>query len=358
MNNTLSKTLTILALLTAATGAQADPLPGRDVLKFSQRPMINRPIADTSGLVQTYQGHDELSTVYGYGDFLHPVQNYQGRFMADDFADNFNSPVVHVKWWGSYRNDHIESNMAVNRFLISFESDKPAGAGQTFSSPDQPLLNQTVTRALTLTPGSGTYTEKLIRGPDPLLHESLFEYNAELHINKPFPEQAGTVYWLKIAAVVDVPINYPSFDFHNPQNGFFAHPTVWGWHNRDYTIQDPLASAAVSPGEFIAGSAGLAPVWHFQDDAVTGDLTINPLTSGGLVMPTISQSNMSPTNYLDLADGPGPHIGAIAGIGSFSKDLAFEIYTVAVPEPASAGLLCAALVGLATRRRRASASLA
>jgi len=38
----------------------------------------------------------------------------------------------------------------------------------------------------------------------------------------------------------------------------------------------------------------------------------------------IRQTNMSPTDYIDNIDGPG-------GVGAFSKDLAFELYTV--PEP-------------------------
>ena len=59
--------------------------------------------------------------------------------MADDFADNLTSPVVHVKWWGSYRNDIINPQMPVNRFLIAFESDIPADPSQSFSMPGQVL---------------------------------------------------------------------------------------------------------------------------------------------------------------------------------------------------------------------------
>ena len=54
---------------------------------------------------------------------------YRGTFMADDFADrfnlghSFNSPIVHVKWWGSYLNDFVSPNFPVDKFLISIESD-------------------------------------------------------------------------------------------------------------------------------------------------------------------------------------------------------------------------------------------
>ncbi len=325
--------------------ATADPLPGRDKLKFSQQPMINTTVIDNNGTVGIYQGHDELSTAYSFNN--QPL--WQGKFMADDFADNFSTPVVHVKWWGSYLKDVIDPSTPVNKFLISFESDIPAGPAPSFSRPGQPLLNQTVFRGA-LAPGSGTFTEKLIRGPDPILGESLYEYNAELHLGKDFKELKDTVYWLKIVAMVDVPLNTPTFDPYNPQSSLVP-ITQWGWHNRDYTIQDTLASPNVAPGEFIEGIVGVnQPVWHFQDDAVSGDVRIAANAAMGIVMPDIFQANMSPQFYIDGVDGPASSIPGTHGIGQFSKDLAFELYTV-VPEPSSCLLLIVGLAGLARRRR-------
>lgn len=330
-----------------ATGATADPLPGRDLLKFQQLPMINTTVIDPNGVPGTYQGHDELSTAYGFPNAANNViPFYQGRFMADDFADTLSSPVVHVKWWGSYAHDFIDPSMPVNKFLISFESDVP-GPVPGFSHPGTPLLNQVVFRN-PLAPGSGTFTEKQIRGPDPILGESLYEYNAELHFGKDFPEQKDTVYWIKIAAMVDVPagINFPA-----NQPPTFA--TQWGWHNRDYTVQDLLASPNVAPGENQQGPLNGTPVWHFQDDAVTGDVRIDPNGPGGLVMPQVFQpvANMSPTHYLDGIDGPASLIPGAVGISAFSKDLAFELYTV-VPEPGTCVLLVCGCLGLAFGRRR------
>ena len=40
----------------------------------------------------------------------------------------------------------------------------------------------------------------------------------------------------------------------------------------------------------------------------------------GQIMPLVDQAGYQPTRYLALADGP-------PGIGEFSKDLAFELYT-------------------------------
>jgi hypothetical protein len=202
-----------------------------------------------------------------------------------------------------------------------------------------------------LAPGSGTFTEKLIRGPDPILGESLYEYNAELYFDKPFPEKADTVYWLKIAAMVDAPAT-AMFDPFNPDSS----PTLvtqWGWHNRDYTITDPLASPAVVPGEFIEGIVGAGiPVWHFQDDAVSGRVRINPSATGGLRMPDIFQTDYRPQLYLDGIDGPAGGIAGTQGIGQFSKDLAFALYTYSIPEPASAMLAVVALAAISACYRR------
>lgn len=352
MNATKTRLCYALALAVGALAspqqASADPLPGRDLLKFTQKPMIATAIPDNNGAVGIYQGHDELSTAYGFTQqpgAIPPV--YQGKFMADDFADNLTSPVVHVKWWGSYKNDYIDPQMPVNKFLISFESDVPQGPNTPFSHPGSPLLNQVVTRGA-LAPGSGTFTEKVIRGPDPLLNESLYEYNAELHLNLDFPEKKDTVYWLKIVAMVDV---LPGFQF--PPGNPNASPipvTQWGWHNRDYTLQDPLASPNVAPGETIVGQVGAGtPVWHFQDDSVAGDVRILPTTTGYL-SPQIDQQNMLPQKYVDFADGPGGGTAAFPPISTFSKDLAFELYTT-VPEPTGMALLAIGGLGIALRRK-------
>jgi hypothetical protein len=350
MKSTPSRLLLILGFAATAifaTAALADPLPGRDRIKFSQRPMTNTTMLDAQGVPQVYHGHDELSTAYGFGNAATPPAIYQGRFMADDFADLVNDPVVHVKWWGSYLDNLINPNMPVNKFLISFETDVPAGPAPSFSRPGTPLLNQVVTRG-PLAPGSGTFTEQpVLFGPG--IPESVYEYNAELHLGKEFFEKKDTVYWLKVVAMVDAPLNQ-TFDPYNPP----ATVTRWGWHNRDYTLKDPLASVPpnVVPGENNQGPfLGNPNVWHFQDDAVTGDVRITPSTAGGFVMPDVTQpfQNMSPTHYVNGLDGPFI-LGTTTGISQFSKDLSFELYTV-VPEPATCLLSIVALAGLAFRRR-------
>jgi len=296
-----------MASLWMAGSAPADPLAG-EVLKFQQLPINN-----TMVFGQVYQGHDEASTAY-----YDPNNGmYRGTFMADDFADNLSSPIVHLKWWGSYIANPNQAQ--VPAFLVSFESDVPgSNTAGTFSHPGTPLLSQIVT-AGALAPGSGTFTEQLINGSVP---EHLYQYNAELNLAGQFPEQKDTVYWLKIVALTS------------------DQQLVWGWHDRDYTTMNSLASPAVSPGESNIGPA-VSPIWHFQDDAVTGGVDVIPNSAPN--GPTVLQYNMLPTNYIDIVDGP-------AGIGQYSKDLAFEIYTV--PEPAGPALLGLLATALILRRPR------
>jgi hypothetical protein len=330
--------------------ASADPLPGRDILKFSQLPMNGVSIVTgTDGTTTDYFGHDELSTAYTEYDSSgsaapEPTGKYVGQFMADDFADEFNTPVVHVRWWGSYLNNVALAS--VDKFLISFERDIPdpdgSHQGTEFSRPGIPLLNQIVKEG-PLSPGSGTFTEKPIGpGGDPLFEE-LYEYNAELHLGKEFFQDNDTVYWLKIVALVDVgPDIIPLEDPEVPK---------WGWHNRDYTVPNPLASPLVTPGDHldnpIVDPAFPAPVWHFQDNSVEGFVSVDPINADDPLMPIVNQDVSGPRHYIDDVDGPGPGFtvdGEHGGIGQFSKDLAFELYTI--PEPGSAMLLLLGLAGI------------
>jgi hypothetical protein len=304
----------VLAML-ATPATYADPLPGK-ILKFVQDPMVATPV---DGAI--YFGHDEESTLYD----MTGIGQYQGFAMADDFADEFDTPVVHVRWWGSYLGNQFTT--PISKFLIAFESDQPVNAANNFSHPKDLLLAQVVT-AGPLAPASGTFTEAFVFSPPAGVGEDLYEYNAELKL--PFNQHPGTVYWLKIAALVDSP-----------------NDTVrWGWHNRDYTIMDPLASPAVFPGEFIEGvTAGDTPVWHFQDDAVSAE-TFLSINADGIL--NVDQTNYIPQHYVDGVDGPAASV-TFPGISQFSKDLGFELYTI--PEPASVALFGLGAIMLLKRRK-------
>jgi hypothetical protein len=333
-------------ILVVCGSAWADPLPG-EILKFQQLPLNNGLIPGIGPPPAIpgapYYGHDELSTAVRTNENA----PWQGVYMADDFADKFDTPVVHVRWWGSYINDQHgnPTNPGVKQFLISFEDDVAAGAPNNpvpWSHPGDLKFNQIVDRAAALAPGSGTFTEKLIPTPimdgtPPMLpSEALYEYNAELHLGKEFQQLPDTVYWLKIVALVDA-----------QRDGFIQ----WGWHNRDWSIHDPYASVpnptppppGVFPGEHIIGGVidpaknFESPVWHFQDDAVTGEITVFPDPTMP-IMPHVTQLGWEPKKYVFPWDGP-------TEIQQYSKDLAFELYTI--PEPASCILLSMGLLSLA-----------
>ena len=306
-----------------------------------------------------YFGHDEESTAYFDGWYPSPdgmEARYSGRFMADDFADKIDRPVAHVQWWGSYLSGTPQPDQGAKRFLISFESDIPASAAGDFSRPGEVLSSQIVTLDSTAgtIPAPGKFTETLVHpgNPDPAFKEELFVYNAELAL--PFDQEKDTVYWLKIVALVDS--SEPSFeDF------------TWGWHNRDYTIKDTLASQypEVDPGEHIQISPLPPPlgdindingnpveVWHFQDDAVTGEVKIafvtDQATGENTLRVTQDPDTFRETYYESGIDMP---YNEFSPEDLYSKDLAFALY--AVPEPSSAMLIgLAAVCLLATRWRR------
>ena len=57
MNTTFKNSLAIVLIATVSSiftaSSQADPLPGRDLLKFDQQPMIATTITNTTGTTST-----------------------------------------------------------------------------------------------------------------------------------------------------------------------------------------------------------------------------------------------------------------------------------------------------------------
>jgi len=299
-----------LLLNLVASTAMADPSPD-EVLKFAQEPMIELTIAETS-----FFGHDEESHAGLVGQ-NGSTNAYAGNlWMADDFADTVSADIVHVEWWGSYMGpEGPYSPVPGTKFLIEFLADDPVGPegpdpNNTYSVPAQILSAEVVS----LDPAGGhpaapgLYTESVVPGSSPT--EPVFHYNAELKY--PFPQEAHTVYWIKIVALaIDPP------------------PPKWGWHNRDYTIMNPYASPLVTPGEMIIGvvppSPSGVPVWHFQDDAVQGQgapalyIMVDTNTDQIVFLQEPLGTNHCHEAFYTLEDGPIP-------IDTLSKDLAFRLY--------------------------------
>jgi len=296
--------------------ASAQPLPG-EVLKFQQLPLGDLATNPAS----RFPGHDELSTA----SLNTASQGYSGTFAADDFSDNVSSPIVDVQWWGSYLPNSAAPGQ-VQQFLVSFETNVPATSASGFSQPGQSLSSQVVTLGA-LAPASGTFTETpqptVAGGPD----GQIYQYNAEL--TNPFPEQAGTVYWLKIVAL-DTP---------------GAAPVQWGWHNRDYTISDPLAAP---PGDSNLGVNDVGQtVYQYLDDAVTGNVTYLPKAPPPQ---DLIETNMSPLFY---SNNPAIDGFGATGVAAPSEDLAFSLYYNNVPEPIGLPLLAAGMFFLRRQRRSA-----
>ena len=308
-------TIASLASLGIGSFASAAPLPG-EILKFQQLP-LGSLVTNTAS---QFPGHDEPSTA----TLSTASAGFSGTFAADDFSDNVSSPVVDVQWWGSYIPNGA-TPAPVQHFLISFEADVPANSVSPFSHPGVSLSSEVVSVGA-LAPGSGTFTETpqpALPGPD----GALYQYNAELA--NPFPEVAGVVYWLKIVAL----------DGPN-QN------TQWGWHNRDYTIPNLLAAP---PGDSNLGVNDInQPVFHYLDDAVTGNVTFVP---NAPPPQNLFETNMSPLLYSSnpTIDGFGA-----TGLNPPSEDLAFSLY-YAVPEPVGLPLAAMSLFLLRRNRRRVRA---
>jgi hypothetical protein len=306
-------TITSLTTLGIGSMAAAQALPG-EVIKFQQLPLGDLQTNPAS----QFPGHDELSTATGTtttGPFI-------GTFAADDFSDNVTSPIVDVQWWGSYLPNTAAPGQ-VQDFLISFESNVAPNSAAGFSQPGLSLSSEVV-KLGALAPQSGTFTQTAVPsvpGPD----GTLYQYNAELA--NPFPEQAGTTYWLKIVALT------------GPNN-----PVQWGWHNRDYTIPDPYAAA---PGDSILGVNDInQPVYHYMDDAVTGNVTYIP----GVPPPQdLIETNMSPLTY---STNPAIDGFGATGVVPPSEDLAFNLYYSQVPEPVGLPILGLGMFLLRRHRRR------
>jgi hypothetical protein len=130
----------------------------------------------------------------------------------------------------------------------------------------------------------------------------------------------GTVFWLTIAALV------------NPETDGAVQ---WGWQSRDYALTDSLASSVPVPGEHtVANGLGLT-MWHYQDAAVTGNLSLFSIPSTFLALVTLDGYN--PLNYTNLVDGP-------TGINAYRKDLAFRLYTL--PEPTTFVMIGVGIVAM------------
>jgi hypothetical protein len=127
---------------------------------------------------------------WGWGDQAIQFQ------VADDFRCRDGRPVTDVHWWGSYIPG---PEGRVEKFLIQFWTDAPAGPDIPYSHPDK-LMYQVVVANV-----PEVFYGKTAAG------EYVFEYDA--YLTDPFPQRRGEIYWLSIVAILDS-----------------AADMEWGWH--------------------------------------------------------------------------------------------------------------------------------
>jgi len=90
-------------------------------LRTDRKPFQQLPLDGIfNGENEDYFGHDELSTAWSAYTYDVPDQpmliGYQGCYMADDFADLVDTPVIQIKWWGSYLENY--NDPGVTQFMI------------------------------------------------------------------------------------------------------------------------------------------------------------------------------------------------------------------------------------------------
>jgi len=250
--------------------------------------------------------------------------------IADDFRDPFNTPVLTIRWWGSYigptfldtgtplGNLPIFGPGSEDGYVFSFFTDKPVDPVQPFSRPDQLLATYVAPFNVVKVTSTGQM------GWDD--HE-IFQYEVNLQdthlehavagIADPigFNQQPGEVYWLAINAevghtIVKVTNADGTVSWVEQDTGKFAAPNpndplnpdghFWGWHT--------------SPEKF-------------NDVATMGDLRMGP--NGEWIYPQQDWRPIQPNHGLN--------------------DMAFQLLTV--PEPASVALIGIGSL-LAIKRRK------
>ena len=257
--------------------------------------------------------------------------------IADDFRDQFSTPVRTVRWWGSYTGPTFQQVPGTapvpifgpgseDGYLISFFKDIPAvvnpATGQTEPSRPGPLLGSYVLPLekvwIEPTPYIG-WPDPNQPPDDPRLR--IYEYKANLmdaHLDHPseladamgFNQRPGEVYWISIMAEVGHKIERITTaagdDWVGVPTGKFAEPNqqnpeghFWGWHT--------------------------SPI-RFNDVASMGHLAMP-----GNQWEYFGWQPIQPRHQL--------------------LDMAFELYTI--PEPATGALLLFGVALFAVARRRA-----
>ena len=128
---------------------------------------------------------------------------------ADDWECSETGWITDIHFWGSWNNDMVGPLMG---FYISFHEDIPDPTGGGYSMPGTVLLNTfiPISRFLVAGPffGPQGWYDPAGGIVYPENHTQFFQYNLDLDYTAGewIWQEAGTIYWLNISAVVDFPM--------------------------------------------------------------------------------------------------------------------------------------------------------
>jgi hypothetical protein len=181
-------TFCVLAFLLVCSSARADWNPGDPYkMHYPQLPDL------------TPTGIDVLDTLQP------PTTGQQWKILADDFKCTETGPISDVHIWGSWLSDQLpQGNPANVQFKLSIHADIPAPPTGGHSMPGTELWEQV------FPPGAFTvrpYATSQETFFDPNINQiigtdtTVWQYNFQ-QIPNPFVQQAGTIYWLDVQALV------------------------------------------------------------------------------------------------------------------------------------------------------------
>lgn len=137
------------------------------------------------------------------------VNATQPLVLADDWMCSESGPVKDIHFWGSWMHG-MEGQIAY--FVLSIHEDipDPDGPGPLYSRPGMTLWEQEIPIGMVhalpiLTPSAEGWYDPSTGLVLPMDHYQYFLYNVFLPENMWFHQDAGTIYWLNISAVLAGP---------------------------------------------------------------------------------------------------------------------------------------------------------
>jgi len=148
------------------------------------------------------------------------------RSLADDWDCSQTGFIKDFHFWGSWKDDNIG---VVTGFIVMIHANNPVGPNG-FSVPDVPIWGPFIIEDFVVQPvdppsWQGWY-DPASGEAIPNNHQQYFQYNIFLPEQMWFPQEQGTIYWLRISAIVA-----------DPQN------TLWGWKSTQEHFMDDAVMA-------------------------------------------------------------------------------------------------------------------